>query len=651
MVAALAGGPAAAQEPHLVFRSGQRPVTAPEDAPKRPPCVSMEDWKAVFDAWNAWRTADELADAADKAVASAQATVGHWKAEVASDRSKNPEDRVVDDMALGSFESRLKEARARQDAAYAAEAKAGDRFQKLLAGLKAKGCPPPTAATPPHEGAQDKQAKGPPQPGGGGQPPNAPPPAANPQGPAPKPKCDTCAKLDGQIADNQAKIDRLQRSNAMLRKANVQDPGIQRALAEDTEKIADLEKQSEDLRAKKAACEKICAPRAGGSTVPSGGALPEAKTQPTAPAPVGKTKAPTPAPSSGHASLTAPGCDQTLVAVLNQARADPAGFADQLATYRTYFRGNLVAEPGRPLAATTEGVVAVDSAIADLRGRQPAPPLVLETKLEASASRLAEDLGPKGGLGHTGSDGSTLRTRMQDAGVYASVMEEDVSLMQTTALGIVRQLIIDDGVPSRGHRSVMFNPNLTLVGFGGAPHATYGTMCVLDFAGGFMSTPPASPSQPPAPPPDTSPQIGEKAELVIGGAEVLTALAWGWDGQSNPAAGGGPAPPRNAHRVSLNDVTFDKSIDKGSPVLFLDCCTAGQRLGSGILRVERRANAAASAAPFLEFKLDELIVTSVSPGAQTPGPAATSVTLNFSSIELTYGASTAPSAAPPPPGH
>ena len=82
---------------------------------------------------------------------------------------------------------------------------------------------------------------------------------------------------------------------------------------------------------------------------------------------------------------------------------------------------------------------------------------------------------------------------MQDAGVYASVMEEDVSLMQTTSVGIVRQLIIDDGVPSRGHRDVVFNPDLKWVGFGGAPHKTYGGMCVIDFAGGFMSPPPPAP--------------------------------------------------------------------------------------------------------------------------------------------------------------
>ena len=100
------------------------------------------------------------------------------------------------------------------------------------------------------------------------------------------------------------------------------------------------------------------------------------------------------------------------------------------------------------------------------------------------------DLGPKGGAGHIGSDGSTLRTRMQDAGIQASIMEEDLSLTQAAPAGIVRQLAIDDGVPTRQHLEVMMNPALTIAGAACGPNKTWGSMAVIDFAGLLMAPPP-----------------------------------------------------------------------------------------------------------------------------------------------------------------
>ena len=44
------------------------------------------------------------------------------------------------------------------------------------------------------------------------------------------------------------------------------------------------------------------------------------------------------------------------------------------------------------------------------------------------------------------------------------------------------QLIIDDGVPDRGHRRILFSPAYTQVGVGCGPHPEWRRMCVLDFA-------------------------------------------------------------------------------------------------------------------------------------------------------------------------
>ena len=61
-------------------------------------------------------------------------------------------------------------------------------------------------------------------------------------------------------------------------------------------------------------------------------------------------------------------------------------------------------------------------------------------------------------------------------------MAEDLAYGPATAIDVVRELIIDDGVRDRGHRKAIFLPALRVVGVACGPHAAYGTMCAIDFA-------------------------------------------------------------------------------------------------------------------------------------------------------------------------
>lgn len=139
-----------------------------------------------------------------------------------------------------------------------------------------------------------------------------------------------------------------------------------------------------------------------------------------------------------------------------------------------------------------------------------------------------------------------------------------------------------------------------------------------------------------------TPRIDTKATLSLDGQDVLEAGAWSWNRPTGSAeAQGGPAlPPRNAHRVSLSDITMYRSVDSGSSRLAELCCT-GRHIVTGTLRIEGGTNSATDMTSFLEFKLKDVIVAAVSPATSaTPDAAPESVTLNFSSIELTYSAET-----------
>ena len=72
--------------------------------------------------------------------------------------------------------------------------------------------------------------------------------------------------------------------------------------------------------------------------------------------------------------------------------------------------------------------------------------------------------------------------RLRRDGVRAELAAENIGYGPPTPSDVVRELIIDSGVPGRGHRRNTFHPAMAAAGVNCGPHREYTTMCVIDFA-------------------------------------------------------------------------------------------------------------------------------------------------------------------------
>jgi uncharacterized protein YkwD len=171
---------------------------------------------------------------------------------------------------------------------------------------------------------------------------------------------------------------------------------------------------------------------------------------------------------------------------VNLARSAPRAYAGHLRELRALFNGKYYLLPGSTTRMqTNEGARAVDEAIKMLSRQRPVAPLSWSDGLAAAAAELAEEQGRSGGTGHTGSQSRGMQERIDRHGTWLRSIAENIGYGPTDARNMVMQLIIDDGVPSRGHRKNTFSAAFDTAGVACGPHPRFGSMCVIDFAGGF----------------------------------------------------------------------------------------------------------------------------------------------------------------------
>ncbi len=95
------------------------------------------------------------------------------------------------------------------------------------------------------------------------------------------------------------------------------------------------------------------------------------------------------------------------------------------------------------------------------RQKVGAPPLQLNDKLGQAAQRHAEDMAKNNFVSHDGSDGSTIQSRIEEAGYDYSAFAENVAGGQSTP-----EAVLKSWLNSSGHRRNILNPDYKEIGIG-----------------------------------------------------------------------------------------------------------------------------------------------------------------------------------------
>lgn len=180
--------------------------------------------------------------------------------------------------------------------------------------------------------------------------------------------------------------------------------------------------------------------------------------------------------------------ERVILQELNVARTQPDAYIRYLEHYRTLFKGKTYTQPGTNLLIRTEeGTAAIDEAIVVLCRQRPLPPLRWADGLARSGAELIRAQAKSSETGH-GSGRLTMAKRIQRHGRWTVAIGEAISYGPYVAdrgRDVIAQLIVDDGVPSRGHRKTIYDQDYRLAGVSCGPHPTFEMACVIDFAGGF----------------------------------------------------------------------------------------------------------------------------------------------------------------------
>jgi uncharacterized protein YkwD len=186
--------------------------------------------------------------------------------------------------------------------------------------------------------------------------------------------------------------------------------------------------------------------------------------------------------------------EKQIVLEMNKVRSDPSQYARAfLAPQRKYYSGQKLTYPGEIPIRIQEGTRAFDECYQVLLKTRPMEILTPRAGLVKAARDHVLDQSKTGQTGHGGRDNSDVSQRANRYGRWNGKIGEIIHYGHATAGRIVSSLLIDDGVPSRGHRKIILDPLFRHVGVAFGPHPKFRTLCVIVFAAEYVDSIPKAP--------------------------------------------------------------------------------------------------------------------------------------------------------------
>lgn len=157
---------------------------------------------------------------------------------------------------------------------------------------------------------------------------------------------------------------------------------------------------------------------------------------------------------------------------LNECRQNPAAYAETLSRLEnSYMKTNLTL-PSGAVIPVSEGVSALQNCIEELRRTPPRPPVRMCFSLCEAAKSLCRDLQTAEELNVEGGEQSRMAidNRIDAYGAWSGVVGIALLPGVNNEVELVWLSLIDDGTPSRGHRSNLLFDRFTAVGMATSRH-------------------------------------------------------------------------------------------------------------------------------------------------------------------------------------
>jgi uncharacterized protein YkwD len=179
--------------------------------------------------------------------------------------------------------------------------------------------------------------------------------------------------------------------------------------------------------------------------------------------------------------------EKDVILEMNKVRSNPKKYADLYIKPRLeHYSNNIYSAPNKMPISTTEGKKAAQECYEVLSKMQPVQILIPSRGLWQAAKDHASDQSKTGNTGHDGNDGSTPFDRIKRYGTYKEA-GENIAYKPNSGREIVVGLLIDDGVPLRGHRENIMHKEYNHIGAAINSHKKYGVICVIEYAKDFVS--------------------------------------------------------------------------------------------------------------------------------------------------------------------